>query len=239
MDHINIYAVGGDTVILSGGVLLDEMQQNAKEIIKNEPLSVQAGFIVSTEIKIPRCACAADFFSADCALCFGAYLSEKRDEKSAFLISSTGADTPISACINEAEKTGTLAFAGKAKEVPSGSVKSVVFGGCEYFILEKEEPEKPQQLLDRLSESSALGATALLLKNDKQIHAYFRQKEDICCGFSAGSAAIALAFYESASEREYFKGVYHFPKGDREVEMKRFLSEAFEVKLSASVEKRG
>lgn len=239
MDTLHIYTVGGDTVILAGGVSLDEIENSGEEILKNAPMHVQAGFIASTEIKIPRMVCAANVLSADCALCFGAYLSEISEKKSQFTISSTGVDTPFCVSVDTMAQNGTLLLAAKAKTVLTAAVPSVLFGGCEYFIAEGEMPENAEDFLAELSENSTAEATALLCKQEQNITAFFRQKERCVCGFSAGSAAIALAFYESDSSRDYFKAVYRFEKGEREVEIKRFLSEAFDAKLSAKIEKRG
>ncbi len=239
MNTLNIYAVGGDTVILSAGVPEAEIAADSAEIIKGDPFQAQAGFVLSTEIKIPRNACAGSFFSADCTLCFGKYLCERTGvETGTFTVSATG----IGAVLRveaQAQNKVSLSLAGKAQCLLGGAYPSVIFGGCEYFIAARSAVGDAQSLMRQLGEDSSQECSALLLLSEDAVEPYFFQKGDALCGFSAGSAALALAFYESESARDFFKATYRFPKGTREVEMKRFLSEAFDARLCADVEKRG
>ena len=235
MDTLTIYDCGGDTVIIVGGVSAENIAQSSAEIIKGAPLSVQAGFVRSTEIAIPRCECAGDFFSADCALCFGKYLSEKIEESGSFQLSASGIASPMNATIEVENDLGCLALAGKAQSDYTGTLPQIVFGGCTYYIAAPEHAENAEELLRQCAETSPCESTVLLVLQDESVTPHFAQKGECTTAFSAGSAAIALAFYESETARDFFEKTYRFPKGERRVEMKRYLSRAFDCTLTASV----
>ena len=235
MDYLKIYTVGGDTLILAGGVAQEQIAPSCTEILKADVLHTQAACIISTQIQIPRAACAEDYFSADCALCFGAFLHEKNAEKAAFKLSVSGLNVPMRVVCNDAAQTAALSLAGKAKTLLSGSYEAVILGECGYFVAEKLSPEQAPTILQELLLASSLPRAALLVRQGDSIIPYYAQKSGAACGFSAGSAALALAFLESEQSRDYIKKTYRFPKGERRVDMKRYLSEAFEATLSAEV----
>ncbi|MBQ6381717.1 MAG: hypothetical protein IJJ41_09015 [Clostridia bacterium] len=237
MDTLNIYACGGDTVIIVGGIGEDQIESGSAEIIKNAPLSVQAGFVRSTEIQIPRSECAAELFSADCSLCFGKYLHALSGEKEELSLSASGLQVPFRWQQKE-DNTCSLVLAGRAKSDLSGAVPCVSFGNCAYFFSETEPAESAQEMLQQLSQTRSERCCALLSINEAHITPYFVQKCGATAGFSAGSAAIALAFFESETKRDFFQKTYRFPKGERQVEIKRFLSEAFDCTLTAKVEEK-
>ena len=135
--------------------------------------------------------------------------------------------------------TATLALAAKAKTVLTGDYPCVILGECAYYIAKNTTPEKAEEVLQRLLSAGTEPSAALLAVNENEITPYFAQKNGVCVGFSAGSAALALAFLESEQTRDYFKKTYRFPKGERKVSMKRFLSEAFEATLEAEVKELG
>lgn len=237
MDTIKVFSCGGESVVIAGGVNDGEEEKTASEIIKGEPMSVQAGFLKSTGIKIPRLVEAGGLFSADTALCCAEILCESSQNESVSL-SSSALETVFKAEYDKESERARLILASRAKINLNGFLPSVVFGGCEYFFL-KEVTENPEELLKNLSENSALESDALLVIENDKITPYFLQKGGDCCAFSSGSAAIAAAFFESEENRDYLKKTYSFPKGEREVELKRFLSEAFECRLRAKVVRTG
>lgn len=233
MDLLHIYAVGDETVVLSSGVGDSELEACSEQIIKQDALGVQAGFIKNSLIQIPRIVCAGDYFSAEIALCFGKYLTIARtDGETRFRISTSGAHVPFT--VEDAGAYASFSLAGKAKSVLTGSLPCVIFGSCAYYISDTEPQDAPVRL-QALATESPCRFTALLVKKENTITPYFAQKGSIVCGFSAGSAAIALAFWESETTRNYFQQTYRFPKGERTVRIKRFLSEAFECTLTAQI----
>ena len=239
MDHLKIYTVGGDTLILGDGVARETIDEACAEILKGESLHTQAGCVLGTAIQIPRMECAANYFSADCALGFGAYLHALTPEKSTFTVSTSGLNTPFGVTYVKGTNTATLTLAAKAKTVLTGDYPCVILGECAYYIAKNATPEKAEEVLQRLLSTGTEPSAALLAVNEDDITPYFAQKNGVCVGFSAGSAALALAFLESEQTRDYFKKTYRFPKGERKVSMKRFLSEAFEATLEAEVKELG
>ena len=237
MDTVKIFSCGGDSVVIAQGVSDGDEEKIASEIIKNEPMSVQAGFLKSTGITIPRLVEAGGLFSADTALCCAEILRDNA-EGEGISLSSSALETVFNAHFDKKSEQSYLILASRAKINLNGELPSVVFGGCEYFFI-NEEPEKPEELLKSLCEKSNLENAALLVTRDDMITPFFLQKNGDCCSFSSGSAAIATAFFESEENRDYLKKTYAFPKGERKVEMKRFLSEAFECRLSAAVIRTG
>ena len=235
MDTLHIYDCGGDTVIIAGGVGTDNIEKSSAEIIKGAPMSVQAGFVRSTEIAIPRCECAGDFFSADCALCFGKYLGKKSEGSGSFQLSVSGIASPMSATLEAQNSLVRLSLAAKAQSDYTGTLPQIVFGGCAYYIATPEQAESAEELLCSCAAVSPCKSTALLVLQGDSVSPHFTQKGNCTTAFSAGSAAIALAFYESETARDFFEKTYHFPKGERRVEMKRYLSHAFDCELTASV----
>lgn len=239
MNNINIYSCGGESVILAEGVSEEQMLKTSEEIIKNQPLSVQVAFIRSTEIKIPRVECAENYFCADCALCFAAFLNEKSErKKEKFTVSSSGLNSPFTALIGDRFNV-SLELAAKAKTRLSGEIPSVIFGGCEYFIIGSSSTEKAQKELEALAEKSGEKRCALLIKNEDKITPFFYEKGSAASAFSSGSAAIALAFLESEQSRDLTEKTYIFPKGERTVKLKRYLSEAFDARITAQVKTAG
>ncbi len=239
MDHLNIYTVGGDTLILGDGVAGEQIDGACAEILKGENLHTQAGCVLGTAIQIPRMECAANYFSADCALGFGAYLYALNPEKSTFTVSTSGLNTPFGVAYDKQTDMATLTLAAKAKTLLTGDYPCVVFGECAYYVTEEKTAEQAQTVLSDLLAAGTQASAALLAVNGDEITPYFAQKNGVCVGFSAGSAALALAFLESEQTRDYFKKTYRFPKGERKVSMKRFLSEAFEATLEAEVKELG
>lgn len=239
MDHLKIYTVGGDTLILGDGVARETIDKACAEILKGESLHTQAGCVLGTAIQIPRMECAENYFSADCALGFGAYLHALTPEKSTFTVSTSGLNTPFGVTYAKGTDTATLALAAKAKTVLTGDYPCVILGECAYYITEIIAPEKAEEVLQTLLSAGTEPSAALLAVNEDDITPYFAQKNGVCVGFSAGSAALALAFLESEQTRDYYKKTYRFPKGERKVSMKRFLSEAFEATLEAEVKELG
>ena len=235
MYTVKIFSCGGESVVIAGGVSDADEEKTASEIIKGEPMSVQAGFLKSTGIKIPRLVEAGGLFSADSALCCAEILCEETEGVS---LSSSALETVFNVQYDKKSGRASLILASRAIISLNGELPSVVFGGCEYFFLNKSV-ENPEKLLENLSEKSASKNCSLLVAENEKITPYFLQKEGERNGFSSGSATIALAFFESEEDRNYLKKTYSFPKGERDIEMKRFLSEAFECKISAKVVRTG
>ena len=238
MDNIKNFSCGGESVVIVEGVADGDEKRTATEIIKGEVMSVQAGFLKNTGIKIPRLVEAGALFSADTALCCAEILSQG-SEKSTMSLSSAALETVFTLARHREEESAVLMLASKAKINLSGELPSVAFGGCEYFF-SNVFPENPSECLCRLAEKSTFENVALLITEGARITPFFMQKaESACCSFSSGSAAIAAAFFESEENRDYFKKTYSFPKGERKIEMKRFLSEAFECVLTSKVKRLG
>ena len=239
MDRLKIYSVGGDTLILGDGVARENINEACAEILKGDGLHTQAGCVLGTAIKIPRMECAENYFSADCALCFGAYLHAGTPEKTSFTVSTSGLNTPFGVIYTAENETAALSLAGKAKTVLTGAYPCVILGECAYYTANDMPPAQAESTLAALLSAGTAPFAALLLVNEAEITPYFAQKKEVCSGFSAGSAALALAFLESEQTRDYFVKTYRFPKGERTVRMKRFLSEAFEATLEAEVKELG
>ena len=234
MHAILNFTCGGDSVVIASGVPDGEEESTAAEILKGNPLGVQPAFLKNTHIKIPTLVCAGDVFSADAALCCAALPTEGDDAKTIF---SPALEKTFLLGFDAARAEARLSLASRAKINLSGACPSVIFGGCEYFIFAPDSDTDALPDLAALTAASVCRAGALLVISGDQIQPDFAQKDGAFCAFSAGSAAIALAFFESEQNRDFYKKTYRFPKGERTVEMKRFLSEAFDCMLKAEVKK--
>jgi len=234
MHTITPFSCAGSRVILAEGVADGEERATAAAVIQADPFGAQVGFLKNTGIRIPRLISAAESFDADTALCAAALLS-KDPAREAPTLSSNALKTPFRVQYSAANGVAELTLAAKACINLTGDCPSVIFGGCEYFILEQNEEIAPLPSPEELAAKSSCDTAALLAITGDAVMPQFCAKGKDYCSFSTGSAAIALAFFESEKERNYFKKTYRFPKGERRVEMKRFLSEAFDGTLRAEV----